>query len=84
MDYRYYPTSGGLTMTSMVWELFVVGLLLYGLVSLAYMALSGRGGPPQLELPDHRDAPIVVTRRSTFATTRNMVTRTGLSDTTTA
>jgi hypothetical protein len=68
----------------MIWELFVVGLLLYGLVSLVYMALGGRGGPRRLELPDARDAPIVVTRRSTRVTTSSMVTRTGLSDTTTA
>lgn len=71
-------------MTEMVWELFVAGLLLYGLAFLGIAAVSGRGGPRSLEIPDHHDAPIFVTRRSSRATTATVTTRTGMTRTTTA
>jgi hypothetical protein len=76
--------SKGGTMTEMVWELFVAGLLLYGLAFLGIAAVSGRGGARSLEIPDYHDAPIFVTRRSSRATTATVTTRTGMTRTTTA
>jgi hypothetical protein len=64
-------------MTGMVWELFVVGLLLYGIAFLGIGAVSGRGGARRLAIPDERDAPIFVTRRSYRGTTATVTTRTG-------
>jgi hypothetical protein len=75
--------QGGLTMTEMVWELYVLGLLLYGLAFLGIAALSARGGFGPA-IPDERDAPIVVTRRSERATTTTVITSTGSSQTTSA
>jgi hypothetical protein len=70
-------------MTEMFWELFVAGLLLYGLAFLGIAAVSGRGGAPSPEVPDHHDAPILVTRQSSRATTATVTTRTGMTRTTT-
>jgi hypothetical protein len=64
-------------MTEMVWELLVVGLLLYGVAFLGVVALSGRGGARGLEIPDVQDAPIFVTRRSRRGTTATVTTRAG-------
>lgn len=76
--------SKGGTMTEMVWELFVAGLLLYGLAFLGIAAVRDRGGARSLEIPDYHDAPIFVTRRSSRATTATVTTRTGMTRTTTA
>jgi hypothetical protein len=64
-------------MTGMVWELFVAGLLLYGLTFLGIAAGSGRRGGRGPEIPDERDAPIFVTRRSNRGTSATVTTRTG-------
>jgi hypothetical protein len=64
-------------MTEMVWELFVAGLLFYGLAFLGIAAASGRGGARSPEIPDARDAPIFVTRRSIRGTSATVTTRTG-------
>jgi hypothetical protein len=67
-------------MTGIVWELFVIGLLLYGLVFTGIAPLICAGGSRRLEVPDHRDAPIFVTRpedrSAAEATTRSGTTRT--------
>lgn len=55
-------------MTAMVWELFVLGLLVYGFVLLAVAAIGARADTRRLEIPDDADAPILVTRRSSRAT----------------
>jgi hypothetical protein len=64
-------------MTGMIWELFVVGLLFYGLAFLGITAVSGRGGLRRLEIPDAADAPIFVTRHSYRGTTATVTTRRG-------
>jgi hypothetical protein len=64
-------------MTGMIWELFVAGLLLYGLGFLALAAVSGRGGLRSLGIPEEREAPIFVTRRSSRGTSATVTTRAG-------
>lgn len=64
-------------MTEMVWELFVGGLLLYGLVVLMTAAVTDRGGPGTVGTPDQQDAPIFVSRRNGRATTATVTTRGG-------
>jgi hypothetical protein len=68
------------TMTGMLWEFLVTGLLLYGLALVGIAAVTGRGGVRRLECPDVYDAPIFVTRRNGRATTATMATRTGISN----
>jgi hypothetical protein len=68
------------TGTGMLWEMFVTGLLLYGLAFVGVAAVSGRAGVRRLQCPDVYDAPIFVTRRNGRATTATMSTRTGISD----
>jgi hypothetical protein len=67
-------------MTGMAWQLFVIGLLLYGLIFTAIAPLLGSMGARRLEIPDHRDAPISVTRRDDRSaaeeTARSATTRT--------
>jgi hypothetical protein len=67
------------TITGMFWELFVAGLLFYGLALTGIAAATGRGGIPRLETPDEHDAPILVTHRSRRATTATVATRSGHS-----
>jgi hypothetical protein len=68
------------TMTGMLWELLVTGLLLYGLAFVGVAAVTGRGGVRRLQSPDLYDAPIFVTRRNGRATPATMSTRTAISD----
>jgi len=51
-------------MSEMIWELFVAGLLLYGLALLGLAALSGSDSAQRGERPDEQDAPIFVRRRT--------------------
>jgi hypothetical protein len=51
-------------MSEMIWELFVAGLLLYGLALLGLAAVSGSGSTRRGERPDEHDAPIFVRRRT--------------------
>jgi hypothetical protein len=64
----------------MLWQLFVIGLLLYGLVFTGIAPIIAAGSARGLKIPDHRDAPIFVTRRDerspAEATTRSGTTRT--------
>jgi hypothetical protein len=62
----------------MMFELLVIGLLTYGLVVLGIAATGGRAHS-RIAIPDHADAPIVVTRRSSHAAT--VTTRSGVSRT---
>jgi hypothetical protein len=64
-------------MTEMVWELFVAGLLVCGLLSLVVAAVACRGGASTVETPDQQDAPIFVTRRIGRATKATVTTRSG-------
>lgn len=68
------------TMSEMLWELLVGGLLLYGLAFVGIAAVIGRGSARPLECPDLQDAPILVTRRGSRAATATVATRTGSSD----
>ena len=68
-------------MSEMIWELFVAGLLLYGLALLGLAAMSGPAGVRRGERPDEHDGPIFVRRRSTHETP-NVAQRTGTSRTT--
>jgi hypothetical protein len=52
-------------MSEMIWELFVAGLLLYGLALLGLAAVSGPAGARREETPYEHDGPIYVKRRST-------------------
>jgi hypothetical protein len=64
-------------MTGMVWELLVVGLLLYGVAFLGIAAVYGRRQAEGPVIPDAPEAPIFVTRRSSGATSSTVTTRTG-------
>jgi hypothetical protein len=64
-------------MTELFWELFIGGLLLYGLVSLVVGAVAARSRVGTIETPDHEDAPIFVTRRTRRAATATVTTRGG-------
>jgi hypothetical protein len=68
-------------MSEMIFELFVAGLLLYGLALLGFAALSRPATTWRGERPDGRDAPIFVRRSSTQATP-TVAQRTGTSRTT--
>jgi hypothetical protein len=56
--------QGVWTMSEMIWELFVAGLLLYGLALLGLAAVSGPASVRRGERPDEHDAPIFVRRRT--------------------
>jgi hypothetical protein len=64
-------------MTELFWELFIGGLLLYGLVSLVVGAVAARSGVGTIETPDQEDAPIFVRRRTGRASTATVTTRGG-------
>jgi hypothetical protein len=68
-------------MSGMLWELFVVGLLFYGLVLTGLAAVMSRRWTARLETPDGQDAPIFVTRR-TRETALTSGRRTGTNRTT--
>jgi hypothetical protein len=57
-------------MSEMIWELFVAGLLLYGLALLGLAAVSGPASVQRVEQPDEHDAPIFVRRRTDHETPR--------------
>ena len=67
-------------MTEMIWELFVVGLLLYGLALLGLAAVRRPAGVWHGE-PGEQDAPIFVRRRSTHEPP-SVARRTGTTRTT--
>ena len=67
-------------MTEMIWELFVAGLLLYGLALLGLAAIRRPASVWRGEWPGEQDAPIVVRRRSTHETP-TVAQRTGRSRT---
>ena len=50
-------------------DVFIAGLLLYGLVLLGFAAMTEPTIPNRLETPDMHDAPISVTRRGMSTTT---------------
>jgi hypothetical protein len=68
------------TLTEMLWESLVAGLLLYGLAFVGIAVVRVRGGAPRFLSPDFYDAPITVTRLSSRATTATVATRSGYSD----
>ncbi len=68
-------------MSEMIWELFVAGLLLYGLALLGLAALNGPATTWRGARPDEHDAPIFVRRGSTQATP-TVAQRTGTTRTT--
>jgi hypothetical protein len=68
------------TITGMLWELFVAGMLFYGLALVGIAAANSRGGTRRLEAPDNHDAPILVKHRSSQVTTATVATRSGHSD----
>jgi hypothetical protein len=64
-------------MAGIAWELFVVGLLVYGLVVLVVAAVTGRGRVGTIDCPDRNDAPIFVTRRFGREKTATVTTPSG-------
>jgi hypothetical protein len=68
-------------MSEMILELFVGGLLLYGLALLVFAALRSSSNGRSADRTEQRDAPIFVTRRSGRSTYSTASTRTGVTRT---
>ncbi len=69
--------EGMMTMMDMIWELFVVAVLLYGLALLGLAAVAGQGPDRRYATPDRQDAPIFVRRRGGRAAGPTVATRRG-------